>query len=322
MAVTFRNIDTDYRIPGVFSSAANFLSDARNGDAAQAGDQYFDTTLGYLRTNDGTSWSAAGQSGIGPGSLDAAANIGTKITVDSAFTTGIEIEAEDGNISTNGQLLLLDNDDTGSDVHCLELTNAGTAAAIQFTAAQASDDIQGTSDTWAITSAGAIVATALTLGDDEAITLGASSDAALQWDQTRLAITAAADSTLRIGAAAFSYDVEFIGNTAVTNLMKWDLDGGANSVGALVFDNADLDLGDSDLIRFGDSADFTLGNTSGSPNILKLLGDDQQFDIGATGSGMDMYWYTETSGDHVFFDEDNHLVDFIDVDLDLDVDST
>lgn len=320
MAIKGRNVHDSYVLPGVFATAVAYLADRRNGAAAVEGDTYYNTTVNRLETYDGSSWSAAGQSGIGPGSLDAAANIGTKITLDAAFSGGIEIEAEDGKIGINGALLLLDNDDTGSDVHCLELTNAGTAAALQFTAGQAGDDIQGTADTWSITSAGVITATALTMGDDNAITLGGASDAVLQWDQTRLALTAAADSTLRIGAAAFSYDVEFIGNTAVTNLMKWDLDGGANSVGALVFDNADIDLGDSDLVRFGDSQDFTLGYTN-SGDKLNLLGSGKTLAIGVDDEGMDVYWYSENTGDYVYFDETNALVDFIDIDLDLDDDA-
>lgn len=320
MSVRQRNVHSDYRIVGVFATAAAYLAD-RNVSSASEGDLYYNTTLDQLQTYSGSSWSPAGMTGIGPGSLDAAANIGSKITIDSAFTTGVEIEAEDGNISTNGALLLLDNDDTGADVHCLELTNAGTAAALQFTAAQAGSDAQGTSNTWILSSAGAITGTSLTLGDDNAINIGAATDAVLQWDQTRLALTAAADSVFRIGAAAFSYDVEFIGNTATTNLMKWDLDGGAGSVGALVFDNADLDLGDSDLIRFGDSADFTLGVTAGSPNNLILLGSGEQLTIGADDEGIDVYWYSENTGDYVYFDETNALVDFVDINLDLDDDA-
>lgn len=321
MAIKGKNVHDNYILPGVFATAVDYLADRRNGGAAVEGDAYYNTTDNVLMTYNGSVWSPAGMSGIGPGSLDAVVNIGSKVTIDGTLTAGVEIEATDGYIGTDGQLLLLDNDDTGSDVHCLEITDAGTAASIQITSAQASDDIQGTSDTWAITSAGVITGTALTLGDDNAITMGGSSDAVLQWDQSRLALSAAADSVLRIGAAAYTYDVEFIGNTAVTNLMKWDLDGGADSVGALVFDNADLDLGDGDLIRLGDSNDFTLGVTAGSPNNLILTGSGERLTIGADDEGMDVYWYTEATGDYVFFDESNSLVDFIDVNLDLDDDS-
>jgi hypothetical protein len=377
---------------GVYATAAAYLT-ARNKSSATEGDLYYDTTLDVLRTYDGTSWSAAGQSGVGPGSLDAAANIGVKITIDSAFTSGIEIEATDAIIGTNGQLLLLDNNDTGSDVHSLEIDQTSTAAAIQITNTTATtDDIQGTSDTWAITGQGAAAFASVTLGDDNAINIGASTDAVLQWDQTRLALTAAADSVLRIGAAGFSYDVEFIGQTATTNLMKWDLDGGADSLGALVFDNADLDLGDADLIRIGDGQDVTIqwdqtnllieaatddtgqiriGSTNAidlsiygstatnialwdvSASILEINGwdinlqdddilqfgdapdltmtwdqtkfvvacDDGRVDLGVSGGGFDMYWYTEDATNYIYWDEDNSRMDLVDVDLRLDDDA-
>ena len=314
-----RAIQSDYRLIGVFATAAAYLADM-NKSSASEGDTYYDTTLDYQRSYNGSSWAPSGTSPIGPGSLDACANFGTKITIDGAMTTGVEIEATDAMISTDGALLLLDNDDTGSDVHNLELTNAGTAAAIQFTAAQASDDIRGTAGTWSFSSAGAGVATALTFGDAEPINLGGSTDAVLQWDATRLALTAAADSVFRIGAAAFSYDVEFIGNTATTNLMKWDLDGGAGSVGALVFDNADIDLGDSDLIRFGDSQDLTIGYTN-SGDMLNILGSGKTLSIGADTAGMDVKWFCNGTGVYVLFDEDNELIDFVHVNLDLDDDA-
>ena len=317
-SITRKHLNSNFELSGVFASAALFLTDL-NKLAAEEGMLYFDTTLNQLRTFDGSSWSPAGQNGVSAGSLDDAANIGVKITIDAAFSTGIEIEATDAIISSNGQLLLLDNNDTGSDIHALEITSTSTAPAIQITNSTATtDDIQGTSDSWAVTGQGAAELTALTFGDSEPINFGASTDSVLQWDSARLALTAAADSVFRIGAAGFSYDVEFIGQTAVTNLMKWDLDGGADSLGALIFDNADIDMGQNDLIRFGDSQEFTLSHDG---TQLILAGDDQIFHLGVAGAGFDMFWYTENTGDHVFFDEDNALVDFIDVNIDLDDDA-
>lgn len=319
MSVRQKNLDSNFRLPGVFATAAAYLA-YENKDSASAGDVYYDTTENQLKTNDGSSWSPAGQSGTSAGSLDDAANVGQKITIDGGLTTGIEIEATDGIISTNGALLLLDNDDTGADVHCLELTNAGTAAALQFTAGQAGTDIQGTGNTWLMTSAGAGTFTSLILGDDAALNFGGSTDAIIQWDQTRLALTAAADSVFRIGANAFSYDVEFIGDTSTANIMKWDLNGGADSVGALIFDNADLDLGDSDIIRFGDSQDVTMGYVDSGDNF-QILHTGGKISFGTDGDASDIYFYSDTSGDYVFWDEDNAILDLLDVKLDLDDDA-
>ena len=302
-SIVRRHLNKNFELVGVFASAAAYLA-FLNKQSAEEGMTYYDTTLNQLRTHDGTSFSPAGQNGVSAGSLDDAANIGTKITIDGALTSGVEIEATDAIISSNGQLLLLDNNDTGSDVHALEITSTSTAPAIQITNNTATtDDIQGTSDTWAITGQGAAVLTALTMGDSEPLNLGASTDAVLQWDATRLALTAAADSVFRIGAAAFSYDVEFIGQTAVTNLMKWDLDGGVDSLGALVFDNVDLDLGDNDVLRFGDSADVTMTWNPSTPalEIEALVDDTGQIRIGSTNA-IDLAVYGSTNTNIALFD--------------------
>lgn len=300
-SIVRRHLNKNYELSGVFASAALFLVDI-NKQSAEEGMLYFDTTLDQLRTFDGSSWSPAGQNGVSAGSLDDAANIGAKITIDAAFSTGIEIEATDAIISSNGQLLLLDNNDTGSDVHALEVTSTSTASAIQITNTTATtDDIQGTSDTWAVTGQGAATLTAVTLGDSEPINFGASTDSVLQWDTARLALTAATDSTFRIGAAGASYDVEFIGQTATTNLMKWDLDGGVDSLGALIFDNVDLDIGDNDVLRFGDGADVTMTWNASNLLIEALSDDTGSIIIGSTNS-LDLSIRGSTSTNIALFD--------------------
>ena len=312
-SIVRRHLNKNFELSGVFASAAAFLA-FLNKQSAEEGMLYFDTTLDQLRTFDGTSWSAAGINSTSAGSLDDAANIGTKITVDGTMTTGVEIEATDTFISSGGALLLLDNDDIGSDVHSLEITQVSTAPAIQLTNATATtDDIQGTGDAWAVTGQGVLTITELILGDDEPITIGGSSDAVLQWDQTRLALTAAADSTFRIGAAAFSYDVEFIGNTAVTNLMKWDLDGGVDSVGALVFDNVDLDLGDDDVLRFGDAADITM-TWDKTQLVFSGQSADNAIHIG-DATNLDLIIFGDTTTDAITFDTSEEDVRFNGFDL-------
>ncbi len=185
-SITRKHLNKNYELVGVFASAAAFLAEL-NKQSAEEGMTYYDTTLNQLRTHDGTTFSPAGQNGVSAGSLDDAANIGTKITIDGALTSGVEIEATDAIISSDGALLLLDNDDTGSDVHALEVTSTSTASAIQITNTTATtDDIQGTSDTWAITGQGAATLTAITLADTEPINFGSSTDSVLQWDASRL----------------------------------------------------------------------------------------------------------------------------------------
>ncbi len=312
-SIVRRHLNKNFELSGVFASAAAYLV-FLNKQSAEEGMLYFDTTENRLKTYDGTSWSAAGINSTSAGSLDDAANIGTKITIDGALTSGIEIEATDTFISSNGALLLLDNNDTNTDIHALEITSTSTAPAIQITNDTATtDDIQGTSDSWAITGQGAAALASVTLADDNPVNFGAATDSVLQWDQTRLALTAAADSTFRIGAAAFSYDVEFIGNTAVTNLMKWDLDGGVNSVGALIFDNADIDMGDNDVIRFGDVADITVTWDS---NKLVFSGQaaNNAIHIG-DATNLDLKIFGDSTNDSVLFDTSEEDVRFNGFDL-------
>jgi len=400
MAVHFRNIDTDYRIIGVFSSAANFLTN-RNDTAAAEGDVYYDTTLDQLRTYNGSAWSPAGMTGIGAGSLDAAANLGTKITIDGAMTTGIEIEATDAIISTNGQLLLLDNNDTGSDVHALEITNAGTAPSIIITGQSSSDDIQGTSDNWAIDSAGlATFGGGVDLLDDDNLRFGSSQDVVIDWDQTQLLIAAAADDTkIEIGDSAatqLSFDIQWYGNgangadylyfDASANLIystgvdlqikdsdflvfgsgagasgdvnvKWDTTnllieaatdntgqirlGSTNAMDLSVYGSTntniclfdvnettygslldlngwDIRLQDDDQLMFGDASDVVI---DWDQTKLVIACDDGRVDLGVSGAGFDMYWYTEDATNYVYWDEDNSRMDMIDVDLRLDDDA-
>lgn len=306
MAIKGKNIDRSYRLPGVFASAALFLSDFRNGGSAQEGDQYFDTTLNLLRTHDGSGFSPAGQNSLSPGGLDAVMQIGAKVETDNAFE--IEISAAtsplatlDADGTTNADILDISSEGGSGDL--ISLANSGTGK-----------DINGTSGLWSVSKAGVFVIAGMSMIDNKALTLGNSSDAVLQWDSARLALTAVADSVFRIGAAGFSYDVEFIGNTAVTNLMKWDLDGGADSVGALVFDNADLDLGDGDLLRLGDGTDLTITATSTTATMLLAAGSDLKISdtddsssiltLGVTGGthGLDVQFNTISSGEDMIFD--------------------
>jgi len=66
----------------------------------------------------------------------------------------------------------------------------------------------------------------------------------------------ASDEQIVIGSSTYAMDVWFCGESALSNYMKWDFDGGINTVGALTFDNADILLGDSDALVLGDGYDL------------------------------------------------------------------
>ena len=321
MPIKSKNIRSDGRFVVVASSVADYLAKVQR-TALRVGDTYYDTTLLQLRTHDGSNFSPAGMNSATAGSWNTVISIGAKVTTDNAAE--IEISA-----ATSPLLTLDANGTTNVDIFDVS-SAAGSGDLINLTQGGTGKDILGTSSTWSVTKTGVGTFAGVGLPDSKNLAFGTSGDVTVDYVDGGTPGTAGAglifaqtvsDDNIQFGDASLSFDVLFIGDTATTNFMQWDLDGGADSVGALIFDNADLDLGDSDLIRFGDSQDFTLGLTSASPNVLKLLGDDQQLDLGAAGAGFDMYWYTEASGDHVFFDEDNKVVNFVDVDLDFDDDA-
>jgi len=318
-----RNIHKDYRLYGVFASAAAFVA-AKNKDAEE-GDGYYDTTINQLRTHDGTGWSPAGMSTASAGGLNNAASIGNKITIDgSIISTQVEIECSDNGLAS-GALLLLDNNDVTNDPVCLDIDNAAdvsTAVSIDIDGA-AGYDIQGTSDSWNVTIAGVISGSGLTLlTDDNNISLGTSTDMTISFHDGAVGTAGngmliqgtAAVEQIQIGDATYEVDVLFIGDTATTNFMRWDANGGAGSVGALVFDNADLDLGDGDLIRLGDGTDLIISATGttatakiAAGSIWNISDTDNAasrvvFGLAGGTHGLDVYLNTITSGEDIIFD--------------------
>ncbi len=309
-SIVRRHLNKNFELVGVFASAAAYLV-FLNKQSAEEGMTYYDTTLNQLRTHDGTAFSPAGQNGVSAGSLDDAANIGTKITIDGALTSGLEIEATDAIISSDGALLLLDNNDTGSDVHALEITSTSTAAAIKINNNTATtDDIQGTGDVWAITGQG--LATfdkgVEILGDTASATLklGASSDITISYTDGGTPGTVGAGlmfkantsaDQIQIGDSTRAIDVWFEGS-ADTNYMLWDA-----SANLLILNGSDLRFEDNDILSFGDSDDVTITWNSSTPslNIEALVQDTGQIRIGSTNA-IDLAVYGNTATDIALFD--------------------
>ncbi len=187
------------------------------------------------------------------GSLNDAASVGGTITVDGSTVAAdfaVTVSSGGGDVAAT----FTQNDTVGNGVDVV-LVNTGSGVTLDFTSS-GTYDAQGTSDYWSLTAAGGVVCKVLTLGDDQPINLGGSTDAVIQWvsASTNLAFTCAADSTLTFGAANFSYDVKFIGDTSTNYFVWFDLNGGTDAVGALIFDGTDLKLGDDDELIFGDAS--------------------------------------------------------------------
>ena len=104
----------------------------------------------------------------------------------------------------------------------------------------------------------------IALGDADFITFGDTPDITINWTAATsgldvLPATAYAD--LRLGSTSKPLDVTFTGTTGSA---KW-----VSSGAEFLFDEADIGLGDTDYIIFGDDNDFTVTCTTG--DVLEFL---------------------------------------------------
>lgn len=177
----------------------------------------------------GSAWvSFSGSSAVG--SLDNAYDDGSTVSVD---TNAIQFAGATGIGAKN--------------VLELRMTGAGTGNMLDIqndSSGSMGYDIIGTDDSWSISAAGVIVATALTLGDDQAITLGASSDATIQWVN--------ASSYLDIGGAT-----NFDGNMTIEAAHSLTIAGAAGA-DKLTVTAGDVVLGEGSLTMTDDDNAATL----------------------------------------------------------------
>lgn len=110
-----------------------------------------------------SSWSAFSGTGTGVGTWDELYDQDKTMTIDEATGITWSLTATTGDAFT----LIAGATSTGD---LLQFTNGGSGS-----------DIKGTSDTWSVSKAGAAVFTGVTLGDDQGIVFGATSDGTIQW---------------------------------------------------------------------------------------------------------------------------------------------
>lgn len=112
------------------------------------------------------------------------------------------------------------------------------------------------------------------------------------------------------GADAEGVDVTFYGDTA-SSFAKWDEN--ANTNGALIFDAADIEMGDGDFVQYGDGADLTVSATGTTTTMLLAAGSvltiadtDNAASLltfgTTTGNGLDVLFLGATAGDIVDWD--------------------
>jgi hypothetical protein len=316
MAVHFRNIDKDYVISGVFSSAANFLTNARNGGSAEEGDMYYDTTLNQLRTYDGSNWSAAGINSTSAGSLNDGASIGSKITIDgSTVSSQVEIECSAGGLAS-GAVLLIDNDDTTNDPVCIEIdseVDLSTAVAIDINAV-AGYDIQGTGDTWQVAIAGDAMFNSVWLKDDKGLLLGTASGGDMKVDfnddtpgtfGAGMAIAGtAAHEQVSIGDATYQVDLMICGTTTGI-YTHWDA-----SANELIIEGADLGLQDDDQLLLGNSDDVVIDWAATGTFQITPLTNNSECTFGTTTAAWDIRVYGDTATSILHWDSQYDRLNF------------
>lgn len=96
------------------------------------------------------------------------------------------------------------------------------------------------------------------------------------------------------------------------------------STALVVFDAIDLQLGDNDKVLFGDASggDVTMAWESADGEFhIDVAADDSVINIGDATLAADIYWFAGTGGDYVEFDASASVVNFVDVDIQLDDDA-
>jgi len=106
---------------------------------------------------------------------------------------------------------------------------------------------------------------------------------------------------IHFGVDDTGLDVKFFGATA-SSYMLWD-----ESADQLVFDAADLQLGDSDILKFGDATggDVSVNWTGSLLQISPAADDTGSVNIGNGTADIDFKWFGGAAADYVLFDVGN-----------------
>jgi len=126
------------------------------------------------------------------------------------------------------------------------------------------------------------------LEDQDFLYFGDSKDMSMNWTtgSAFAVIPLVANADVDLGTATLPLKVKFFGTTGSTEYMQWSSTGGG-----LIFDQADIVLGDTDYIIFGDGSDFAMDCTTG--NVLQIVpatsGSDMNF--GSAAKPLDIVNY-------------------------------
>ncbi len=310
--------EVEDRATGVVATEFTYYDPTDTEPTANKGTLYYDLSEEKLKYRNASSWVAieAGSSG---NSLDGAYNVGRSITVDVGTVTLTGTNAGDNVVLT------LVQSDTGT-TKGVVITNAGTGNTIDIQGQASSNDIEGTDDSWGISSIGTFTgvigtwtgdqtwtgATAnilidvsddeLLIEDDAQLSFGDAADVTLTWNATNLLIEAATDNVGQIQLGATNaMDLKIVGSTT-SDIALFD----ANP-GILLLDSYPIALGDGDAIFFGDTlgtGDFSIVDTSDKWVFDAVVDGTGEIEFGNDADDLPMKWYTDTTGDWVYFNDD------------------
>lgn len=288
--------------------------------AANEGTLYYDLSEHKLKFRNAGSWVAI-EAGSTGNSLDGAYDVGRTISVDGGSVILTATNAADNVV------LSLVQSDTGT-AKGFTLTNAGTGNTIDIQGQASSNDIEGTDDSWAISSIGSFTgvigtwtgdqtwtgSTAniiidvsddeLLIEDDAQLSFGDAADVTVTWNQTNLLIEAATDNVgqIQLGATN-SMDLKILGSTN-TDIALFDA-----SAGALLLDSYPIALGDGDAIFFGDTlgtGDFSIVDTADVLVINNVVDGTGTVAFGASNTGIDVAFWGDAGTGQMLWDENQN----------------
>ncbi len=321
--------EVEDRLTGATSVEFTFYEPTDTEPATNEGTIYYDLSEHKLKYRNAGAWVAI-ESGSAGNSLDGAYDIGRTISVDagSVILTGTD--------AADNVVLSLIQSDTGT-VKGFTITNAGTGNTIDIQGQSSSKDIEGTDDSWSISSIGSYVGVIgtwtgdqtwtgsaanvlfdatddeLLIEDDAILSFGDVADVTITWNASNLLIEAATDNVgqIQLGATN-SMDLKILGST-ITDIALFDA-----SEGMLILDSYPIALGDGDAILLGDAlgtGDFSIASTSAVLAYTQVSADTGEITYGASGTDIPIKWFAETTSNWVYFNVDE--VEFEDVVLQM-----
>ncbi len=331
--------EVEDRTDGTTGNQSIFFSPTDTVPTATKGRMYYNLTGNQLRFYNGSSWVILGTSSSGD-SLDTAYNNGVGITVDNGAVTLTAPNAND-----NVALAIVQSDTTSA--KAFTLTNAGSGNTIDIQGSSG-NDIDGTGNTWKVTTAGALTCVGVTttgellvttsdvlfddtydvawdtsadmliFQDNAVLGLGGDHDGAaditITGDGTNVLIEAVSDDwgQVRIGSTNAA-DWAFYGSTN-SNIALFDV-----SASELLLNGYDIRLSDDDLLTFGDSSSsdsfvMDFDETTDNLVIVATTANDA-VQIGDAVTNTDLKMMGTTAGDFVIFDASGNELFFEDCDL-------